>query len=78
VESIRAPLAGDLATLNRFYKISFGGSERNWLLALVPTEPNMARLVRFIRIRGSGDRIDRIEIEETGGDVSLMTIEHQP
>jgi hypothetical protein len=78
VESIRAPLAGDLETLNRFYKVSFGGSERNWLLALVPTEPDMARLVRFIRIRGSGDRIDRIEIEETGGDVSVMTIEHRP
>jgi len=78
VESIRAPLAGDLATLNRFYKVSLGGSERNWLLALVPTEPDMARLVRFIRIRGSGDRIDRIEIEETGGDVSVMTIEHRP
>ncbi|HYE37028.1 LolA-related protein [Methylocaldum sp.] len=78
VESIRAPLAGDLATLNRFYKVNFGGSERNWLLALVPTEPDMARLVRFIRIRGSGDRFDRIEIEETGGDVSVMTIEHQP
>lgn len=78
VESIRAPLAGDLATLNRFYKISFGGSQRNWLLALVPTEPDMARLVRFIRIRGSNDRIERIEIEETGGDLSIMTIEHQP
>ncbi|MGX2041533.1 LolA-related protein [Methylocaldum sp. MU1018] len=78
VESIRAPLAGDLATLNRFYKVSFGGSQRNWLLALVPTEPDMARLVRFVRIRGGGDRIDRIEIEETGGDVSVMTIEHRP
>lgn len=78
VESIRAPLAGDLATLSRFYKISFGGSQRNWLLALVPTEPDMAKLVRFIRIRGGNDRIERIEIEETGGDLSIMTIEHQP
>lgn len=78
VESIRAPLAGDLATLNRFYKVSFGGSKRNWLLALIPTEPDMAKLVRFIRIRGSGDRIDRVEIEETGGDTSVMTIEHRP
>jgi hypothetical protein len=78
VESIRAPLAGDLATLSRFYKISFGGSQRNWLLALVPTEPDMAKQVRFIRIRGGNDRIERIEIEETGGDLSIMTIEHQP
>lgn len=78
VESIRAPLAGDIETLNRFYKVSFGGSERNWLLALVPIEPDMARLVRFVRVRGSGDRIDRVEIEETGGDISIMIIEHRP
>ncbi|WP_051331439.1 LolA-related protein [Methylocaldum szegediense] len=78
VEGIRAPLAGDIETLNRFYKVSFGGSERNWLLALVPIEPDMAKLVRFVRVRGSGDRIDRVEIEETGGDISIMIIEHQP
>jgi outer membrane lipoprotein-sorting protein len=75
VESIRAPLAGDLSVLQQFYRISLGGTERNWLLALVPVEPEMAKLVRLIRLKGSGNRISRVEIDEANGDSSVMLIE---
>jgi len=75
VESIRAPLAGDLEVLQRFYRISLGGSQKNWLLALVPIEPEMAKLVRLIRLKGSGNRITRVEIDEANGDSSVMLIE---
>ncbi|HUL14211.1 MAG TPA: LolA-related protein [Methylococcaceae bacterium] len=75
VESIRAPLAGDLEVLQRFYRISLGGSQRNWLLALVPIEPEMAKMVRLIRIKGNGNRMSRVEIAEANGDDSVMLIE---
>ena len=75
VESIRAPMAGNVEVLRRFYRISQGGSQRNWLLALVPIEPEMAKLVRLIRLKGSGNRITRVEIDEANGDSSVMLIE---
>lgn len=78
VESIRAPLAGDQATLQRFYRVSLGGTSRNWLLALVPLDAEMAKLVRTVQVRGGGDRIREIRIEEASGDSSVMTIEPMP
>jgi outer membrane lipoprotein-sorting protein len=78
VESIRAPLAGDLATLQRYYRVSLGGSSKNWLLALVPSDPEMTKLVRSVWVRGSEDRMREIEIEEVNGDRSVMTIELAP
>jgi len=74
VESIRSTLAGDLATLSRFYQVSLDGSERGWRLTLKPVEPDMQDVVSEIRIGGSGNRVSTIEIFETQGDRSVMTI----
>jgi hypothetical protein len=74
VEGIRSTLAGDLETLNRFYRISPEGGESQWRLVLKPVEPDMQRVVSEIRISGGGSRISVIEIIETGGDHSIMTI----
>lgn len=74
VESIRSTLAGDLATLNRFYQVALDGSERQWRLTLKPSEPGMQNVVSEIRIGGSRNRIGTIEIIETQGDRSVMTI----
>jgi outer membrane lipoprotein-sorting protein len=74
VESIRATLAGDLATLNRYYDVGLHGGPDRWRLLLKPTERDMRNLVSEIHISGSGDWIDTIEIVETVGDRSVMTI----
>lgn len=74
VESIRSTLAGDLATLSRFYQVSLDGSEREWRLTLKPVEPGMQDVVSEIRIGGSRYRVSTIEIIETQGDRSVMTI----
>jgi outer membrane lipoprotein-sorting protein len=74
VESMRSTLAGDLATLQRYYEVGFEGAERQWRLMLKPTDPAMQRLVSEIRIGGAGNQIETIEITETGGDRSVMTI----
>ena len=74
VESIRSTLAGDLATLNRFYQVTLDGSERQWRLTLKPVEPDMQNVVSEIRIGGSRNRVNAIEIIETQGDRSVMTI----
>jgi hypothetical protein len=74
VEGVRSTLAGDLATLTRFYQVALDGNERRWRLTLKPREQPMQEFVSEVRISGSLDRIRTIEIVETGGDRSVMTI----
>ncbi len=74
VESIRSTLAGDYQTLNRFYRASVAGSEEQWRLSLKPVDPKMQSVVQEIRIGGSHNRLRTIEILETQGDRSVMTI----
>jgi len=74
VESIRSTLAGDLPTLSRFYQVGLDGGERRWRLTLKPSEPRMQDVVSEIRISGDRSWINAIEMIETGGDRSVMTI----
>jgi hypothetical protein len=74
VESIRSTLAGDLGTLNRFYRVELSGKPSQWRLVLTPVEPKMREVVREIRIEGHGDWIDVIAVFESGGDRSTMRI----
>jgi hypothetical protein len=74
IESFRATLRGDLAGLERFYRPQFEGARAAWKLSLQPRERRMAAVVSAIRISGSADRINQIEIEETRGDRSVLTV----
>ncbi len=74
VESIRSTLAGDLRTLNRFYRASLEGNADKWRLSLKPADPKMQTVVKEIHIDGSGNRVRMVEIIEAEGDRSVMTI----
>ena len=74
VESIRSTLAGDLATLNRFYRASLTGSAEQWRLTLKPIDPKIQTVVKEIQIGGSRSRVRTIEVNEAEGDRSVMTI----
>lgn len=73
IESIRSTLAGDLVTLEKFYRVRLEGRPGAWTLVLVPRESRMRGFISEIRIRGAR-RIASIEIWEANGDRSLMTI----
>lgn len=68
LESIRATLRGDLATLQRFYRVELEGGPASWTLVLLPSDPDMAELVTVIRIAGARGRLTGMEVVETGGD----------
>ena len=68
LESIRATLRGDLATLRRFYRVEIEGALAGWTLVLLPADPEMADLVSVIRITGAGARLTSMEVVEAGGD----------
>ena len=74
VESFRATLAGDAATLGRYYQILLTGDAAGWRLQLQPRDAKMAEYIESIIIQGEEDRILTIETLETNGDRSLMSI----
>jgi Outer membrane lipoprotein carrier protein LolA-like len=74
VESFRATLSGDMATLSRFYSVTLEGHPKQWLLILRPLDPKMKSLISEIRISGSLEQISIIETREAGGDYSVMSI----
>ena len=74
VESVRATLAGDGAQLERHYRVKFSGGRDAWQLRLVPREAQLRAYVESIALSGAGARMQRIEVLESGGDRSVMTI----
>jgi outer membrane lipoprotein-sorting protein len=74
VESIRATLAGDQETLERFYDVSLDGGAFKWALRLVPASTELSGYVSLIRILGVCNRISTVEIEEADGTLSVMTV----
>ncbi|MES2069923.1 MAG: LolA-related protein [Pseudomonadota bacterium] len=76
VESIRATLAGDLPALRRYFAVKLEGTQTHWTLSLMPAEDSMRRSVQAMRIEGYGNRVAVIDVLETGGDRSVMLIQH--
>jgi len=72
IESLRATLAGDLAALERHFAITVTGSRSGWTLQLTPRSATLP-IVR-VDFAGREDRIQRIEVVETGGDRTVTTI----
>ena len=52
VESLRATLNGDLAALERFYRVTLEGGPQRWQLTLTPRDPKMSALIESILIAG--------------------------
>ena len=78
IESIRATLAGDTATLSRYYEPSLGGTSNDWLLQLNPRDQRLRKLLTMVRIQGEGTSIRNVETLEPDGDHTEMTITPDP
>ncbi|HTV97404.1 MAG TPA: LolA-related protein [Steroidobacteraceae bacterium] len=78
IESIRATLAGDLGSLERAFDVEFAGDLARWRLTLRPRAPQVAKTVSQVRIEGTRDTLLEVEILETDGDRSLMTLREHP
>jgi hypothetical protein len=74
VDSIRATLAGDLGTLERTFSVDYAGDLSRWSLTLAPRDREVARQVSEVRIDGARDTLLTVEILESDGDRSLMTL----
>ena len=74
VESVRATLAGDAAGLQRYFSVGFEGDVAHWRLTLLPRDAAIARSVKEIHMDGARDAIRTVEIRESDGDRSLLSI----
>lgn len=74
VEGIRSTLAGDLATLRRYYGIELKGSHDDWELDLTPKNQRVRDKVDSIRIKGVELVLKTIDIDERDGDHTHMII----
>ena len=74
IEGIRSTLAGDEATLRRYFEPTVAGTLDRWTLALVPRDARLRSLVARVTIAGERDRVRTIEVDEVSGDRSVTTI----
>ena len=74
VESLRATLAGDRAALARYFTVQFSGTLGSWTLELTPSDAVVKRSVKRILITGESDRIRTVQIRQSDGDSSTLTI----
>ncbi|HVW70833.1 MAG TPA: LolA-related protein [Steroidobacteraceae bacterium] len=74
IDSIRATLAGDRASLEKIFKVTLDGGLDQWQLVLTPADPVVAKSVRRILIEGARDIIRSVEIQQADGDRSVLTI----
>ena len=75
IDSIRGTLAGDRKALERLFRLQLDGQAENWALMLWPSDEKLARNVHLIRIAGSRGTVRRIDVIQTDGDRSTMTID---
>jgi outer membrane lipoprotein-sorting protein len=74
IESIRATLAGDLASLTRTFSTALAGDSAQWRLTLRPLDPALGTLVERLEIAGSNAQVRTVEIFQADGDRSVMTL----
>jgi hypothetical protein len=74
VESLRATLAGDRPALARYFTVHFSGALGRWTLELTPIDATLKRSVQHILIAGETDRIRTVQIRQSDGDSSTLTI----
>lgn len=68
VDSIRATLAGDRATLERSYALLLSGTPAGWTLSLLPRDASISAFVLRIDLRGSGNQVSAIDYLQADGD----------
>lgn len=74
IESIRGTLAGDLASLTRTYSVGLEGNESAWRLKMRPLDPALTTLVERIEIAGVHSEVRSVEVYQSDGDRSVMSL----
>lgn len=74
-ESLRATLAGDLASLQKLYTVKLDGTPAQWRMTLAPRFDDLSQFIEEIRLGGRNSQLREVDILEANGSRSLMKIE---
>jgi hypothetical protein len=74
IDSIRATLAGDRAALERVFQLDFSGTLERWQLRLEPRDAQLAATLKRIDMQGQRDAVHEVQVWQSDGDRSLMSI----
>jgi hypothetical protein len=78
VDAVRAPLAGDLATLRRDFVVGCAGTPEAWAIELTPADARLGRFLRLIRLEGAGTDILLSRTVQANGDALVIQIRPLP
>jgi outer membrane lipoprotein-sorting protein len=74
VDGVRATLAGDLAQLRQFYRITAQGRVAAWRLILTPIQPELANVLRSVILEGADTDIRTVNVVAANGDEQDIVI----
>lgn len=74
-EAMRAPLAGDLATLERIFDASLSGAPAAWQLRLTPRDARLRQAIASMDIEGMLAEPRLIRLVQPNGDSQTLRIE---
>jgi outer membrane lipoprotein-sorting protein len=77
IEAIRATLAGDAATLRRFYDLSFSPEGDGWHMVLTPLSLRIRAVLQQVDIYGRGGLVRTVETRGNDG-LTRLTITPAP
>jgi hypothetical protein len=75
VESYRGTLAGDLERLRRYFELELTGPMEAWQLRLTPRDPELAKYLGAVVMRGREGAVTSVETLEADGGRSVMMVE---
>jgi hypothetical protein len=78
IDSMRSILAGDRAALERIFELQFTGTLEHWQLQLTPRDSQLAAHVKRIEMRGERDAVREVQVLQSDGDRSVMSITPRP
>jgi hypothetical protein len=74
--ALRRIVAGDLRALEGDFRLEPIGDQRQWTLQLSPRQPEAARVLQYLELRGNEVQLQLIVIQERQGDRSTIRLIH--
>lgn len=75
VASVRGTLTGNRVALESDYRLILDGEASRWLLIMLPSNPDIARIIHRVTVRGGNGQIREIEYLQADGDRIVMRFE---
>lgn len=76
IDSMRATMAGDLATVLEIYEVELSGGRQEWSLRLVPRREELKKFIHAVHVTGSANRINTLLVHEDDDTRSLITLDY--